>query len=141
MGYTLVLLLCVQLRMQWLIIINTPPPPQCHQVSTFTCLRAVVFSTFSMHHTQRQEKHNCRAPGRRMRDVTRTHAGVRDETLLMKSVAGVQGTSRMTSQEHASEFTDIMRHHPTTSWIHRYKGITENGRAGSHLVPMILPWP
>jgi uncharacterized ubiquitin-like protein YukD len=24
-----------------------------------------------------------------------------------KSVAGVQGTSRMTSQEHASEFTDI----------------------------------
>jgi hypothetical protein len=28
-----------------------------------------------------------------------------------------------------------------TSWNHGYKGIAENGRAGSHLVPMILQWP
>jgi hypothetical protein len=28
-----------------------------------------------------------------------------------------------------------------TSWNHGYKGIAENGHAGSHLVPMILQWP
>jgi hypothetical protein len=50
---------------------------------------------------------NCRAPERRVRDVTQTRAGVTDETLQWKGVAGVQGTSRMTSQEHASKFTDI----------------------------------
>jgi len=31
--------------------------------------------------------------------------------------------------------------HVNTSWNHGYKGIAENGRAGSHLVPMILQWP
>jgi hypothetical protein len=28
-----------------------------------------------------------------------------------------------------------------TSWNHGYKGIAENGRTGSHLVPMILQCP
>ena len=50
---------------------------------------------------------NCCVPERRVRDITRTRAGAMDETLPRKSVAGVQGTSHMTSQEHASEFTDI----------------------------------
>ena len=92
-------------------IANHYKSPQCHQVSTFTCVRVVVFSAFSMHHTQCKKSairmRNCRAPERRVRDVTRTRAGVTDETLPRKSVARVQGTSRMTSQEHASEFTDI----------------------------------
>jgi len=111
----------------------------------FTCVHAVVFSAFSKHHTQCKRSairtRNWCAPGRRVRDVTRTRAGVTDETLSRKSIAGVQGTTRMTSQEHASEFTDITRHHTNTSWNHGYKGITENGRVGSHLVPMILHWP
>ena len=31
--------------------------------------------------------------------------------------------------------------HANTSWNRGYKGIVESGRAGSHLVPMILQWP
>ena len=31
--------------------------------------------------------------------------------------------------------------HANTSWNHGCKGIAENGRAGSHLVLMILQWP
>ena len=37
--------------------------------------------------------------------------------------------------------TSCRWHHTNTSWNHGYKGIAENGRAGSHLVPMILQWP
>jgi len=33
------------------------------------------------------------------------------------------------------------RRYANTSWNHGYKGITENGRAGSHLVSVILQWP
>jgi hypothetical protein len=93
--------------MQQQIIIN---PPQCHQVSTFTCLD-VVFSVFSMHYMQCKKSairmRNCRAPEHCVCDVTRTRAGVMDETLPRKSVVGVQGTSCVMSQEHALEFTDI----------------------------------
>jgi len=122
-------------------IVNHYEPPS---VIRFPCVRAVVFA-FSMHHTQCKKRairnHNCRPSGRRVRDVTRTRAGVTDEPLPRKSVARVQGTSRMTSQGHASEFMDITRHHTYTSWNHGYKDITENGRACSHFVPMILQWP
>ena len=105
--------------------------PQCHQVSTFTCVRVVVFSAFSMHNTQCKKSairmRKCRAPERRVYGVTRTRAGVTDETLPYKSAAWVQGTSRMTSQVHDSEFTDIR--------------VSRKVCAGSHLVPIILQWP
>jgi len=57
--------------------------PQCHQVSTFTCVHAVIFSAFSTHYPQstRRAVIICRAPRSCVRDVTRTHAGVRDITL------------------------------------------------------------
>jgi hypothetical protein len=40
-----------------------------------------------------------------------------------------------------SATTSCRWRHANTSWNHGYKGSTENGRAGSHLVPMILQWP
>jgi len=57
-----------------------PPSPQCHQVSMFTCVRVVVFSALSMHHTQCKRRaigmRNCRAPERRVRDVSSKGVGL-----------------------------------------------------------------
>jgi len=40
-----------------------------------------------------------------------------------------------------SATTSCRWRHTNTSWNHGYKGIAENGRASSYLVPMILQWP
>jgi hypothetical protein len=86
------------------------PPPS---VIRFPSIHACVLLSFPrfIHHTQCKKSairmFNCRETERFVRDVTRTRAGVTDETLPRKKVAGWQGTSRMTSQEHASEFRDI----------------------------------
>ena len=57
--------------------------PQCHQVSTFTRMRAVISSAFSTHYPQstRRAVRMCSASRSRVRDVTRTRAGVTDITL------------------------------------------------------------
>jgi hypothetical protein len=54
--------------------------PQCHLVSTFTRVRTFTFSTHHSQSTTRAER-MCSAPGRGVRDVRRTRAGVTDITL------------------------------------------------------------
>jgi hypothetical protein len=54
-----------------------------HSVTWFTHVRTVIFSAFSMHYPQSTTcaVRMCSVPRRRVRDVTRTRAGVMDITL------------------------------------------------------------
>jgi len=58
--YVSIVIMCT-IANKLLFIIN---PLQCHQVSTFARVRAVVFSAFSMHHARCKRsairKRNCR---------------------------------------------------------------------------------
>ena len=74
------------------IAIHYSPP---RSVIRFPHARAVVFSAFSMHYPQCKRRavrmRNCRAPRRRVRDVTRTRTGVTDETLSRKGAGAGAG--------------------------------------------------
>ena len=109
---------------------------QCHQVSTFTHVRAVVFSAFSMHYPQCKRRavrmRNCRAPRRRVRDVTGTRAGVTDETLSRKSLARVQDTACKKAQVSSARTSRAWRHR-SRSRNYGYNALADAPGAGSHL--------
>jgi hypothetical protein len=112
--------------------------PQCHLVSTFTRVLTVIFSAFSTHHTQSTTRavRLCRAPRRRVHDVTRTRAGVADITLWGCPVA----PAAIFAQRHAGPRDGRVRKGGKGEilWAHTYPKVSSRrrGRYVRSLVPI-----
>jgi len=89
--------------------------PQYHQVSTFTHVRALVFSAFfyalpTVKETRSKNVQLSRATTSCACDPTRTLAGVTDETLSRKSLARVQDTAFKKAQVSSARTSRPWRH-------------------------------
>jgi hypothetical protein len=79
---------------------------------------------------------NCRAPRCRVRDVTRTRAGVTDETLSRKSLARVQDTACKKAQVSSARTSRAWRHTNTFRY-HGYNALANAPADDSYLLRSI----